>query len=257
MILGPILLALLQQQQPTPILPVRPRDPFVFRCVLDRHPRMITVALGDDMWAAWDAQSCALYKAWKGDVKFDGPVYTAVHGPQPTSEGIDYTSGVEGTAWSAFQDGKPIACRVRYGGYHIEANAVRFEWHVLLEGGTDVVVDEMPELVHAKDLFNAEQLEELVLGEGNQPGLRRIFEAHGLPAGVQIDVTMRTDGTACKLGTFEHERFDDVKDARGVILSTRMFSQLAMTQENPQTGSLLFFKPVTPPAEPKSDEGPK
>jgi len=172
MILGPILLTLLQQPQPTPILPVRPRDPFVFRCVLDRHPRMITVALGDDMWAAWDAQSCALYKAWKGDVKFDGPVYTAVHGPQPTSEGTDYTTGVEGNAWSASQDGKPIACSVRFGGYHIDANAVRFEWRIRLENGalangTDIIVDEMPELVHAKDLFNAEQLDDLVLGEGH------------------------------------------------------------------------------------------
>jgi hypothetical protein len=261
MMLGPVLLALLAQQPvPSPVLPVRPRDPFVFRCVLDRRPRMITVALGDDMWAAWDAQACALYKAWKGGVKFDGPVYTAVHGPQPTIEGVDYTVGIEGSAWSATQDGKPVACSVHFGGYRIEANAVRLQWRVTIPGdsnvaGAQIMVDEMPELVHAKELFDAEQLEDLVLGEGDEPGLRRIFDAHGLPAGVQLDVTMRTDNIVCKLGAFEHERFDDVKDARGVILSTRVFSSLPMTHEQPQTGCILFFKPVT--VEPKSDKSSK
>jgi len=78
-----------------------------------------------------------------------------------------------------------------------------------------------------------------------------------LPAGVQLEVTMRTDNTVCKLGGFEHERFDDVKDARGVILSTRIFSQLPMTHDQPQTGCILFFKPVTPPVEPKSDKSSK
>jgi cytochrome c len=246
MMLGPILLALLQQQPaPSPILPVRPRDPFVFRCVLDRHPRMITAALGDDLWVAWDAQTCALYKAWKGDVKFDGPVYTTVHGPQPTTEGTDYTNAVEGAVWSATKNGQPIGCRMRYGGYRIVAGTLTLQWHALLEDGTDVVVDEMPELVRPKELFSAEQLDDAVLGEGNQPGLRRIFEAHGLPEGTQLAVSMRTDNTVCKLGAFERERFDDVKDARGVILSTRIFSSLPISHDQPQTGCILFFRPVT------------
>ncbi len=257
-ILGPILLALLPQQPvPSPLLPVRPRDPFVFRCVLDRHPRMITAALGDDLWVAWDAQSCALYKAWQGDVKFDGPVYTSVHGPQPTIEGTDYTSGVEGSAWSTSVNGQPVACRVHYGGYRIVAGALTLEWHVTIEGGTEVVVDEMPEIVRPKELFSAEQLDDAVLGEGNQPGLRRIFEAHGLEEGMQIAVTMRTDNTVCKLGAFERERFDDVKDARGVILSTRIFSQLPMTHAQPQTGCILFFRPVAAPADATLKNGAK
>jgi len=139
-----LLLGLLQQPQPTPLLPVRPRDPFVFRCVLDQHPRMITVALDADMWVAWDAQSCALYKGWKGGVKFDGPVYTTVHGPQPTTQGPEYTTAVPGDAWSAIKNGQPLGCRVRYGGYQIVANRVSLEWHILLADGTDVTVRETP-----------------------------------------------------------------------------------------------------------------
>jgi hypothetical protein len=244
MILSPILCALLQQPIPSPLLPTRPRDPFVFRCVLDQRPRMITVALADDLWVAWDAQACALYKAWKGGVKFDGPVYTTVHGPQPTTQGTDYTTGVESGAWTATRDGQPLACSVRYGGYQITAKRVTLEWHVVLADGADVTVLEMPDVVRPKELFDAEQLDDLVLGEGNQPGLQRFFEARGVPEGVKVSLTLRTDSTVCKLGTLERERFDDVKDARGVILSTRVFSQMPLTRDEPRNGVVLFFRPV-------------
>ncbi len=42
---------------------LRPRDPWVFRSVLDNKPRMITAALHDDMYVAYSAQTCQLYKA--------------------------------------------------------------------------------------------------------------------------------------------------------------------------------------------------
>src|SRR5689334_23362275 len=92
----------------TPQSPVqRPRDPWVFRSVLDERARMVTVALSNDMWIAYDASDCGLYKAWKGGVHFDGAVYTTVHGPQPTSEGTAYVTGRGGKLWSATaSDGK-------------------------------------------------------------------------------------------------------------------------------------------------------
>ncbi|MFN7120139.1 MAG: cytochrome C, partial [Saprospiraceae bacterium] len=64
---------------------VRPHDPWVFRSVLDSIPRMLTVALNDNLWAAYSAQTGALYKTWKGTVNFDGAVYTTAHGPQPST----------------------------------------------------------------------------------------------------------------------------------------------------------------------------
>ena len=42
----------------------RPLDHWVFRSVLDRNPRMITLALSDVLWASYHAESGALYKAW-------------------------------------------------------------------------------------------------------------------------------------------------------------------------------------------------
>ena len=46
----------------------RPNDPFVFRSVMDKRPRMVTIALHDNLWASYSADSCSLYKTWKGGV---------------------------------------------------------------------------------------------------------------------------------------------------------------------------------------------
>jgi len=72
----------------------RPYSPWVFRSVLDEQPRMITLALHDEVWAAYNTQDAALYKVWSGNVNFDGAVYTTAHGPQPVSIG---------DAWMVFE----------------------------------------------------------------------------------------------------------------------------------------------------------
>ena len=69
------------------IVPERPHQPFAFRSVLDEQPRIITLALHDDVWAAYHTDSCSLYKVWKGHVQFQGAVYDNAHGPQPISIG--------------------------------------------------------------------------------------------------------------------------------------------------------------------------
>jgi hypothetical protein len=68
----------------------RPRDPWVFRCVLDKNPRMVVIALHEHLWVAYDTTTCSLYKAWDGDVKFQGAVYDDIHGPQPETRGEVY-----------------------------------------------------------------------------------------------------------------------------------------------------------------------
>lgn len=82
------LLSACQQKQPE--VTSRPHDPWVFRSVLDWKPRVITMALHKDLWVAYSTENAALYKAWKGIVYFDGPVYTHAHGPQPISIGDGY-----------------------------------------------------------------------------------------------------------------------------------------------------------------------
>ena len=65
----------------------RPHSPWVFRSVLDEQPRMITLALHDNVWAAYSTQNAAIDKVWSGNINLDGAVYTTAHGPQPMSVG--------------------------------------------------------------------------------------------------------------------------------------------------------------------------
>lgn len=254
MILTPFLAltlsTLTQQPAPTPLLPARPRDPFVFRCVLDQHPRMITAALDDDMWVAWDATNCGLYKAWKGGVNFDGPVYTTVHGPQPTARGGVYTSGSDSVVWTVLESEKPVAAQVIYGGYTVEAGRVAVEWRLVLGPGREIVVTERPEFVRPRQFMNAAQLDDAVLGEGLQPGLQRRFEATGIPADVGVYLSIRTDGVVAKFATaLERERFEDVKDKEGRVTATRVWSQMPLTRAAPKNVVMLIFQPIVASAE--------
>jgi hypothetical protein len=255
MILAPFLLALAPQPFQTPIIPTRPRDPFVFRCVLDKRARMITVALSDDLWVAWDATNCGLYKAWKGGVNFDGPVYTTVHGPQPTSKGNAYTLGIDGPVWTAEVNDKPVECKVQYEGYRLLNNTVTLTWRIELKDGRKIEVDELPEYAHPNQFMGPEQLEDAVLGDGKQPGLQRIFSARDIPSDVKVSVTIRTDGAVGKLANLlERERFDDIKDAKGATVETHVFSQLPLTAAAPKNAILLFFKPIELPADKPADK---
>jgi cytochrome c len=102
---------------------------------------MVTVALSDKLYVAYDATNGGLYKAWSGGVKFDGAVYTTAHGPQPTSLGATYLTGpTDRPVW--FVDGKPT--NPRYRGYRLTGGQV----HLHLEfqhGGKTTHVWETPE----------------------------------------------------------------------------------------------------------------
>ncbi|HEX8037757.1 MAG TPA: hypothetical protein VF490_01340, partial [Chryseosolibacter sp.] len=56
--------------------PHRPLDPWAFRSVLDRKPRMLTIALDSSCYVAYELERCTLYKAWKGGVLMEGTAYT-------------------------------------------------------------------------------------------------------------------------------------------------------------------------------------
>jgi hypothetical protein len=66
---------------------IRGHDPWVFRCALDRQPRMVVVAVAPGWWVAFDAARGSIYKAWEGEVEFTGTVYDTRHGPQPRAIG--------------------------------------------------------------------------------------------------------------------------------------------------------------------------
>ena len=150
----------------------RPRDPWVYRSVLDQRPRMITMALDKDLWSAYDARKCGLYKAWQGGVDFDGAVYTTKHGPQPTSYGTVYLlDSLHALPWKAMVNGAAQVVEPQYKGhyFHDDQVSLKYQFHFL---GNTIKVEETPE--HFK--------------KDGLTGLSRSFEVSGLPPGQQLQL---------------------------------------------------------------------
>ncbi|MFT5286095.1 MAG: hypothetical protein ACI8TQ_002263, partial [Planctomycetota bacterium] len=166
----------------TPSLPAdHPHEPWVFRSVLDEQARMLTVAMDDELWLAYDATDGSLYRAWKGGVKFDGAVYTTVHGPQPTSDGTGYI-GTEAVGWwltdaSGDMQGEPV-----YRGYRNDNDQFRLFLTVQFDNGTEIELTETPRMEVA---------------DGKVRLLRSIV-ATGIPEGSQLAmrVALACDGNS-------------------------------------------------------------
>ncbi len=151
----------------------RPHEPWVFRSVLDTNPRMITLALHENLWMAYSTQSCRVYKAWKGGVSFDGAVYTTVHGPQPTVEGNAYLSeDINLTGWRIIKDDSLIVPKVSYRGHKLVNDHAQLSYE-LSHGNASFVITEIPEYVNERP---------------GTPGLQRIFEVSNLPANINVGI---------------------------------------------------------------------
>ncbi len=126
----------------------RPRDPWVFRSVLDKQPRIITATLNDEMFVAYDARYCGLYKAWKGKVILDGPVYTTTHGPQPTSDGYAYfEQRLQEPAWRLMAGGTEVTPKAQFKGHYFKDGQVTFRFHLNDGAGHSADVEETPEYI--------------------------------------------------------------------------------------------------------------
>ncbi|HRK79862.1 MAG TPA: DUF1080 domain-containing protein [Saprospiraceae bacterium] len=193
----------------------RPHDPWVFRSVLDSLPRMLTVALHDDVWAAYSAQTGALYKVWKGGVNFDGAVYTTAHGPQPSTLGDAYFHNDYPEPWTVALNGTDETPRIQYRGHSFDKKGkVSINTELILSNGAVVKVHERPEYI---------------TNTTGQPGMERVFETEGLPSGAQLkfmfnlssiahSTNIETDGTLT-LGETTTRQVDDreVMDLNAVL----------------------------------------
>ncbi|HYG37411.1 MAG TPA: PA14 domain-containing protein [Cytophagales bacterium] len=157
-----------------PEAPERPREAWVIRSVLDKKPRMISIALSDKLWIAYNTQTASLYKAWTGGINFDGPVYTSAHGPQPTSQGITYFEQPDSVQFILIKNGAEMPAEVIYKGHTILDNKVTLKYELKNEG-QNIVVEETPEVLPK---------------EGDQVGFERVFTLANVPAGVQVGIKM-------------------------------------------------------------------
>ena len=153
----------------------RPMDPWAFRSVLDKQPRMLTLALDSSFYVAYDLSRSQLYKAWKGGVTFEGTVYTDKKNVQPTSWGKAYYSDSLGySQWELHQKGVKEPLFLRYSGYRFDDDRVTLQYKAEFEEGQTLTLEESPEFVR---------------NEAGRPGLERIFTVQGLNDGAALWLT--------------------------------------------------------------------
>ncbi|RMG82052.1 MAG: DUF1080 domain-containing protein [Bacteroidetes bacterium] len=206
----------------------RPNSPWVFRSVLDETPRIVTVALNDNLWVAYSTQNASLFKAWKGTVNFDGAVYTTVHGPQPTTVGDFWMVNAYDHPWSVVLNGQTQTPKVQYRGHRFEKGHVWLNYELALNDGTVIRVSEQPEYTE---------------NTAGAPGFERRFKTSGVPDGAQVvlntnvqsvamEQSVETDGT----WTVEKTEPRTAKNINGVDLS----GTLAL-RSNGETVFTAFF----------------
>lgn len=151
---------------------VRPMDPWAFRSVLDRRPRMLTLALDSACYAAYDLGQGQLYKVWKGGVLREGTVFTNKKNIQPSSWGASYYAEESlPNRWIVRRNGKEMPVTTEYKGYLLEGNGITLRFELVLEDGLRVTLSESPEFVR---------------NEQGKPGFRRSFAGTEIPDGLEV-----------------------------------------------------------------------
>ena len=130
----------------------RPVEMWAFRSVLDGTPRMLTLALHQDLYVAYDTYNCGLAKVWKEGVLKVGAVYNQKHGPQPVTVGgkyLDYPVS-ESAFWVQAETSTgtgPKRAKVRFKGYRFTGGKVALRYEVQLDSLKKAELEEWPEYV--------------------------------------------------------------------------------------------------------------
>lgn len=206
----------------------RPIDHWVFRSVLDLNPRMITLALSDDLWASYHAETGALYKAWKGSVYFDGAVYTTAHGPQPISIGNSYVENKYKNPWFALSGKDTIATKYDYKGHRFVNGKAQLMYHLSAEKW-------------AKPIAIFEEVE-AAKSDSGQPIFQRNFTTENVPNGVNIGLMFNassivvesnidTDGklTNIKKGDVKYDEVNTINLDGSLILNSNATTKFNTT----------------------------
>lgn len=172
-----MLLSLLLQAQE------HPRKMWVFRSVLDRQPRIVNVALEQELYVAYDAKHCRVFKVWKAGVKLQGPVYNHQHGPQPISKGHVYCQGIQhDTPCFYIHKGEQIfepVDSVQFKGYYWGSSAVKFTYWIYPDFNRDpIILHETPSYVVSKR---------------KHPSLKQVFSIENNPKGSAIATRTKVD----------------------------------------------------------------
>ena len=206
----------------------RPYSPWVFRSVLDLQPRMLTMALSDNLWAAYHADNGALYKVWKGNVEFSGAVYDTQHGPQPVSLGNGYFVNEYKKPWVVKQGGKEVQPDVKYRGHKMVRGQVELMYDLMLENGKSIRINERPEYIAS---------------ESGLHGFERIFTTTDVPNDVEVLLNTNVSSVSSASQVQTDSEFKVINESPrtvGTINAVDLKGQLKL-KSNASTRLATFF----------------
>ncbi len=199
---------------------------------------MLTAALHEDMFVAYDTETGALYKAWKGDVKLDGAVYTTAHGPQPEAAGKVWLKDTTSAHWRLYQDQKttPVSPTVQYLGHRIKDGQLYLKTRLTDPNGKfSVVVTERPEAI---------------VEEGGTMSLERTFFVEGLPQNTKLSLRAMIDGVPAESSIQTNGTFNNINQAKrtfGGLRSLTIFGALDLNPNEPTYLKTSFIRYPTLP----------
>ena len=169
----------------------RPRNPWAFRSVLDRQPRMLTLALNPDCYVAYDLAQCVLYKAWKGGVSMEGAAYTDKKNVQPTSWGTSYfPDSLRPFKWKVIVNGRNDTFKIVNKGYVFRDSQIYLKYSLIPSSKDTIHIEERPEFFST---------------EAGDPALERFFNTSGVPENTSVSIESRD--TVFKLASNKPSRF--------------------------------------------------
>ena len=155
----------------------RPGDPWAFRSVLDKKPRMLTLELNPECYVAYDLARCTLYKAWKGGVMLEGAAFTNKKNVQPTSWGTAYYDDtLQHSKWIAEFNGKKDSSKIVSKGYVFQDNQIYLKYLLILSTGDTIHIEERPEFIRS---------------ERGKLGLERLFKMSDVPDRITVSLKAR------------------------------------------------------------------
>ncbi|HZV70109.1 MAG TPA: family 16 glycoside hydrolase [Saprospiraceae bacterium] len=211
----------------------RPYQPWVFRSVLDQQPRIITLALHDNVWAAYHTDSCSLYQVWKGNVKLQGAVYDNAHGPQPITIGNVWMKNPYGQPWKVTNAGQELLKEVQYAGHSIKNGHAQLMYKLICTDGTVIHVSEQPEFVKQQD---------------GQMGFERKFNIQNDAKGYEVSIAQRVSSIALKQnvstnGKWNIDKEDITQDDARQLLT--LDGRLILNNESETYFTTLFISHPT------------
>ncbi len=180
LILTVIFLSCGKGNEPTTEGPERPYQPWIFRSVLDEQPRIITLALHDDVWAAYHTDSCSLYKVWKGHVHLQGAVYDNGHGPQPITIGDGWIVNPYKRPWRVSNQNEDVLQNVQWNGHAVRSGRAVLKYTLQCRDGINISVEEHPEF----------------LEKDGQAGFERTFRILDIPEGYEVSIDQQVSSVA-------------------------------------------------------------